>query len=73
MPGKASALNPVSEDDRGRRIWDRGEFSKMAEDRLKKFVSTKMNFFPRFNTEVIKILPENFFESIIIFENLSLI
>ena len=45
MPGKASALNPVSEDDRGRRIWDRGEFSKMAEDRLKKFVSTIMNFF----------------------------
>ena len=36
MPGKASALNPVSEDDRGRKIWDRGEFSKMAEERLKR-------------------------------------
>lgn len=40
MPGKRSALlaptNPVGEDDRGRKIWDRGEYSKMAEDRLKK-------------------------------------
>ena len=36
MPGKASALNPVSEDERGRKVWDRGEFSRMAEDRLKK-------------------------------------
>jgi len=40
MSGKKSALEApktgVSEDDRGRRTWDRKEFSVMAENRLKK-------------------------------------
>ena len=39
MAGKKSALEAptgVSEDDRGRRTWDRKEFSVMAETRLKK-------------------------------------
>ena len=40
MSGKKSALEApktgVSEDDRGRKTWDRKEFSVMAENRLKK-------------------------------------
>ena len=41
MSGKKSALEApktgVSEDARGRRTWDRKEFSVMAENRLKKY------------------------------------
>ena len=35
MSGKKSALQPV-EDEKGRRTWDRKEFSSLAETRLKK-------------------------------------
>merc|ERR1712130_886847 len=51
MPGKASALNAISEDDRGRKVWDRGEYSKMAEDRLKKDIEKATKYGPDANLE----------------------
>ena len=40
MSGSKNALKPpekelTTEDDRGRRLWDRGEYQKIAQNRLK--------------------------------------
>lgn len=40
MSGNKNALKPpekemTTEDDRGRRLWDRGEYQKVAQNRLK--------------------------------------
>jgi len=55
MSGKKSALEApktgVSEDDRGRRTWDRKEFSVMAENRLKKDIEKATKYGPDANLE----------------------
>lgn len=56
MSGNKNALKPpekdkelVTEDDRGRRLWDRGEYQKIAQHRLKVYVFEINTFLLIFN------------------------
>ena len=50
MSGSKNALKPpekelTTEDDRGRRLWDRGEYQKIAQNRLKVYAFIRRTLF----------------------------